>query len=81
TGRITPMAVLQPVRVGGVEVSSATLHHEDHIKDKDFRVGDTVIIHRAGDVIPEVVGIFKPMSQEHLDRAAWLFPEKCPVCS
>lgn len=80
TGRITPMAVLKPVRVGGVEVSSATLHHEDHIKDKDFRIGDTVVVHRAGDVVPEVVGVALPDSKEHRQRAVYSFPTACPVC-
>ncbi len=80
TGRITPMAVLKPVKVGGVEVSSATLHHEDHIKDKDFRIGDTVIVHRAGDVVPEVVGVAIPDSKERRQRPVYSFPEKCPVC-
>lgn len=80
TGRITPMAVLKPVQVGGVEVSSATLHHEDHIKDKDFRIGDTVIVHRAGDVVPEVVGVAIPDSKERRQRPVYSFPEKCPVC-
>jgi DNA ligase (NAD+) len=80
TGRITPMAVLKPVKVGGVEVSSATLHHEDHIKDKDFRIGDTVIVHRAGDVVPEVVGVAIPDSKERRQRPVYSFPDKCPVC-
>jgi DNA ligase (NAD+) len=80
TGRITPMAVLKPVQVGGVEVSSATLHHEDHIKDKDFRIGDTVIVHRAGDVVPEVVGVAIPDSKERRQRPVYSFPDKCPVC-
>lgn len=81
TGRITPMAVLKLVRVGGVEVSSATLHNEDHIKNKDFRVGDTVIVHRAGDVVPEVEGVALPNSKDHTDRPAYTFPTQCPVCN
>lgn len=80
TGRITPMAVLKAVRVGGVEVTSAILHHEDHIKEKDFRIGDTVIVHRAGDVVPEVVGVAIPNTAEHAQRPVYAFPLRCPVC-
>ena len=56
TGAVTPMAVLDPVRVAGTTVSRATLHNEDYIRQKDIRIGDTVVIHKAGDIIPEVVG-------------------------
>ncbi len=56
TGRVTPYAVLEPVFVGGVTVTHATLHNQDQVALKDVRVGDTVIVRRAGDVIPEVVG-------------------------
>lgn len=80
TGRITPMAVLKTVHVGGVDVSSATLHHEDHIKSKDFRIGDTVIVHRAGDVVPEVAGVAPVGQEEHLKRPVYTFPTCCPEC-
>ena len=78
TGRATPFAVLEPVFVGGVTVVKATLHNEDQVKAKDVRPGDTVIVRRAGDVIPEVVG---PVVAERPKRLkAWMFPRDCPVC-
>ena len=78
TGAITPMAILEPVKVAGSTISKTTLHNEDFIKEKDLRVGDIVIIQKAGDVIPEVVGVRK-------DRRTGNEPEfkmldKCPVC-
>jgi DNA ligase (NAD+) len=78
TGALTPVAILEPVRVGGVEVSRATLHNEDEIKKKDIRVGDTVIIRRAGDVIPEVAKVVegKRIGQEK----RFVMLDKCPVC-
>ena len=76
TGRVTPYAVLEPVFVGGVTVTHATLHNEDQVQVKDVRVGDTVVVRRAGDVIPEVVG---PVRDEgHDDRPIWQFPATCP---
>jgi len=78
TGALTPVAVLEPVRVGGVEVSKATLHNEDEIRKKDIRIGDTVIIQRAGDVIPEVVQVIK--SQRTGDEKIFRMPERCPIC-
>ncbi|MCB0971398.1 MAG: NAD-dependent DNA ligase LigA [Acidimicrobiales bacterium] len=76
TGRVTPYAVLEPVFVGGVTVTHATLHNEDQVQVKDVRVGDTVVVRRAGDVIPEVVG---PVRDDgHDDRAVWEFPRTCP---
>ncbi|MEZ5178566.1 MAG: NAD-dependent DNA ligase LigA [Acidimicrobiales bacterium] len=78
TGRVTPFAVLEPVFVGGVTVSRATLHNEDQVRAKDVRVGDTVIVRRAGDVIPEVVGPVDPQDPEHLARPVWEFPRHCP---
>src|SRR6476659_159353 len=78
TGRATPFAVLEPVFVGGSTVQMATLHNEDQVRAKDVRPGDTVIVRKAGDVIPEVV---KPVLSERPKRLrAWKFPKKCPVC-
>ncbi|NIR31844.1 MAG: NAD-dependent DNA ligase LigA [Gammaproteobacteria bacterium] len=79
TGRVTPFAMLDPVYVGGVTVSTATLHNEDEIARKDVREGDTVIVRRAGDVIPEVVG---PVLSKRPKRAKpWPFPRRCPSCN
>jgi len=78
TGRMTPVARLQPVNVGGVLVSNATLHNEDHIAKLDLRIGDTVIIQRAGDVIPQIVG--RVEDEGHEGRPEWSFPESCPEC-
>ena len=78
TGAITPTAELEPVRLAGSVIGRATLHNEDYIKEKDIRVGDTVIIKKAGDVIPEVVEVVK----EDRDGTEQPFemPKKCPVC-
>ena len=78
TGKATPFAVLQPVFVGGSTVSLATLHNEDQVRAKDVRPGDTVMVRKAGDVIPEVVG--PVLSDGHRRRPAWTFPTHCPVC-
>ena len=78
TGRATPFAVLEPVFVGGVTVGKATLHNQDQVNAKDVRPGDVVIVRRAGDVIPEVVGPVLAERPKGLRR--WRFPSKCPVC-
>jgi DNA ligase (NAD+) len=78
TGALTPVARLKPVSVGGVTVTNATLHNEEEIKRKDIRVGDTVIIRRAGDVIPEVVNVIK--DKRPRNSRIFHMPDKCPVC-
>ncbi|WP_372522970.1 NAD-dependent DNA ligase LigA [Sulfuricaulis sp.] len=78
TGVITPVAVLKPVQVSGVTVTHATLHNQDEVDRKDVRVGDTVIVRRAGDVIPEVVGVIKDKRPRGARK--WHTPDKCPVC-
>lgn len=78
TGVITPVAHLRPVQVGGVTVTHATLHNLDEVERKDVRVGDTVIVRRAGDVIPEVVAVVKEKRRRGAHR--WHMPKNCPVC-
>ena len=78
TGAITPVARLKPVFVGGVTVTNATLHNEDEIRRKDVRIGDTVIVRRAGDVIPEVVGAV--LDKRPDDAREFVMPKECPVC-
>ncbi|TAK47951.1 MAG: NAD-dependent DNA ligase LigA [Betaproteobacteria bacterium] len=78
TGALTPVARLKPVLVGGVTVTNATLHNEDELRRKDVRVGDTVVVRRAGDVIPEVVAV--RLGQRPAGTRAFHLPRRCPVC-
>jgi DNA ligase (NAD+) len=78
TGKLTPVAKLAPVFVGGVTVTNATLHNEDEARRKDVRVGDTVIVRRAGDVIPEVVSVL--IDKRVADASVFTMPRECPVC-
>ena len=78
TGRLTPVAKLSPVFVGGVTVTNATLHNEDEARRKDVRVGDTVIVRRAGDVIPEVVSVL--LEKRVQDAPQFTMPRQCPIC-
>jgi DNA ligase (NAD+) len=78
TGKLTPVAKLAPVFVGGVTVTNATLHNEDEARRKDVRVGDTVIVRRAGDVIPEVVSVLSEKRVQ--DAQIFTMPRQCPVC-
>ena len=78
TGALTPVAVLEPVQIGGVTVSRATLHNEEELKRKDVRIGDTVVVERAGDVIPEVVSVIK--SKRTGAEREFKMPDRCPVC-
>ena len=78
TGALTPVAILEPVTVSGVEVSRATLHNEDEIKRKDIMIGDTVIVSRAGDVIPEVVRVIK--ERRTGNEETFEMPDTCPIC-
>ena len=78
TGVITPMAILEPVRVAGSKISKTTLHNEDFIKEKDIRIGDTVVIQKAGDVIPEIVEVKR--KKRTGKEVEFEMPKVCPVC-
>ena len=80
TGKLTPVARLEPVSVGGVTVTNATLHNEDYITQGDYRVGDKVILQRAGDVIPQIVGLAPMSDTERAERPPYVFPHACPEC-
>ncbi|GAA0705490.1 NAD-dependent DNA ligase LigA [Paraclostridium ghonii] len=79
TGTITPTAILEPVRLAGTTVSRATLHNEDYINEKDIKIGDTVLVQKAGDIIPQVVQVVK--DDRGGEEVEFKFPDKCPVCS
>ena len=79
TGTITPTAVLEPVRLAGTSVSRATLHNEDYIKEKDIRINDTVLVQKAGDIIPQVLEVVK--EERTGEEVEFNMPDKCPVCS
>ena len=78
TGKVTPFAVLEPVAVGGVTITTATLHNEDEVRRKDVREKDTVIVRRAGDVIPEIVG--PVLTKRPKNARKWKMPKNCPSC-
>ena len=78
TGAITPMAILEPVKLQGSTISKTTLHNEDFIKEKDLRIGDTILIQKAGDVIPEVVSVVK--EKRTGEEKEFIMPRICPVC-
>ena len=78
TGVLTPKAVLKPVRLAGTTVTNATLHNQDYITEKDIRIGDTVIVQKAGEIIPEIVEVVK--DKRPADTVPYFLPETCPVC-
>lgn len=78
TGVITPTAVLEPVRLAGTTVTRASLHNEDYIKEKDIRIGDTVLVHKAGEIIPEVLEVVKEVRRG--DERPFVMPARCPEC-
>ena len=77
-GALTPVAKIKPINIGGVMVSNATLHNEDEINRKDIRIGDTVIVERAGDVIPHILSV--DINKRQNKNVKFIFPDKCPSC-
>ena len=78
TGRLTPLAILKPVRLAGTTVSKATLHNQDYIEEKDIRIGDTVLVQKAGDIIPEVLEVVINKRPENTEK--YIIPSECPIC-
>ena len=78
TGTITPTAVLEPIRLAGTTVSRATLHNEDYINENDIKINDTVLVQKAGDIIPQVVEVIK--EKRTGEEIEFKMPEECPVC-
>ena len=78
TGRITPMAVLEPVLLAGTTVKSATLHNQNMIDALDIRIGDTVVVHKGGDIIPAIIAVRYDLRPEKTQR--YQLPDRCPVC-
>ena len=78
TGALTPVAKIKPINIGGVLVSNATLHNEDEINRKDIRVGDTVTVERAGDVIPHILSV--DIKKRPKNSKKFVFPQNCPSC-
>lgn len=78
TGRLSPLAVLKPIRLAGTSVAKATLHNQDYIDEKDIRIGDTVLVRKAGDIIPEVIKVILERRQDISER--FIIPNVCPIC-
>jgi DNA ligase (NAD+) len=79
TGALNPVAILEPVKVGGVTIQHATLHNEDYVKEKDLRIGDTVVVQRAGDVIPKLIASIP--DKRSGNETVFYMPTRCPVCN
>ena len=77
-GVLTPKAIVEPVHLAGTTVTNATLHNQDYIAEKDIRIGDTVLVQKAGEIIPEIVSV--DLSKRPSGTAPYMLPERCPVC-